>query len=161
MPDIKLLTPDEWFKLRDIRLSALRESPDAFLATYEQEEKYNESQWRAEFDRGEWNIGLLEGNPVSLLGVTCEPGTPAGACYFEYLWVSPECRRSGVASSMLTVIFGRLRHSGTATVFLWLLDGNEVAMNFYNTVGFARINHHQPLPERPGRSEELMRLDLG
>jgi ribosomal protein S18 acetylase RimI-like enzyme len=161
MPDIKLLTPDEWFKLRDIRLSALQDSPNAFLATYEHEEKFDESQWRAEFDRGDWNIGLLGGNPIGLVGVTREPGTPAGACFFEYLWVSPECRRSGVASSMLTAIIGRLRNSGTATVFLWVLDGNEVAMKFYNTVGFARINHQQPLLERPGRSEELMRLDLG
>jgi len=161
VPDIKLLVPDEWLRLRDIRLSALRESPDAFLSTYEQEQDYSERQWRAEFARGDWNVGLIEGRPVSLLGVTRESSTPEQECYLEYLWVSPECRRSGVARTMLTAIIERLRTSGMTTVFLWVLDGNEVAVHLYKRVGFTRMNHRQPLPADPGRSEERMRLDLG
>jgi ribosomal protein S18 acetylase RimI-like enzyme len=162
VPDIELLAPDEWHRLRDIRLSALSESPDAFLARYEDEEAYGESRWRAEFARGHWYIGLIEGNPVSLLGITHEPGAPAQERFLEYLWVSPERRRSGVARSMLSFIIEDLRTSGVTTVFLWVLDGNEIAVDFYNKVGFSRSNHRQPLPEDPEkRSEELMRFDLG
>lgn len=161
VPDIKLLVPDEWPRLRDIRLSALRDSPHAFLATYERERAYSEDRWRAEFARGDWNIGLVDGRPVSVLGVTREPGAPARECYLEYLWVARGYRRSGIARSMLAVILERLRASGTTTVFLWVLDGNEAAMYFYKNVGFTTSNHRQPLPADPGRSEELMRLDLG
>lgn len=161
VPDIKLLVPDEWLRLRGIRLSALHDSPHAFLATYEQERAYGEDRWRAEFDRGDWSIGLIEGRPVSLLGVTREPGAPAQECYLEYLWVARKYRHSGIAHSMLAITFERLRASGTTTVFLWVLDGNETAMHFYKNVGFTSSNHRQPLPADPGRSEELMRLDLG
>jgi len=160
MPAITLLAPHEWLRLRDVRLSALRESPDAFLSTYEQEKRYNEKQWRAEFIRGDWNIGLVQERPVSLLGVTHEVDAPAGEFYIEYLWVAPECRRSGIARTMLTDVLSRQRNAGTRTVFLWVLDGNELAMHLYKTVGFSSTNHRQPLRAQPGRCEERMRLDL-
>jgi ribosomal protein S18 acetylase RimI-like enzyme len=161
VPYIELLAPDEWHRLRDIRLSALRESPHAFLAKYDDEQAYSESQWRAEFARGDWHIGLIAGRPVSLLGITREPGAPAQERFLEYLWVSPDRRRSGVARSMLSFVIEGLRTSGVTTIFLWVLDGNAIAIDFYKKVGFARSNHRQPLPEDPERSEELMRLDLG
>jgi ribosomal protein S18 acetylase RimI-like enzyme len=161
MPDIRLLVPDEWFILRDTRLTALSESPYAFLSTYERERAYGEGEWRAEFARGEWNAGFLEGRPASLLGVTRDPDTPADACYLEYLWVAPGCRRRHVALDMIASVLDRLRARGVRTAFLWVLDGNEVAMRVYRRAGFVSTNHRQPLAARPGRTEERLYLNLG
>lgn len=161
MPDIKLLASGDWLRLRDIRLSALHESPHTFLSTYEQEKAYNEDQWRAEFIRGDWLIGIIEGKPVSLLGATREPDTPAYERYLEFLWVSPEYRRFGIAFSMLTTVLDRLQTSGVQKVFLWVLDGNDTAIHLYKRIGFVSTNHRQPLPAHPGRSEERMQLNLG
>jgi ribosomal protein S18 acetylase RimI-like enzyme len=160
MPDVKPLRPDEWPTLRGIRLSALRESPDAFLATYERENAYKEDRWQQEFSRGQWWVGYLGVEAISLLGVTREPDTPPDECYLEYLWVAPEQRRSGIALTMLNAILGRLRASGVRTVYLWVLDRNEAARSLYKRVGFVSSNHSQPLPERPDRTEERMQLDL-
>jgi len=160
MPAIKLLGPHEWLRLRDVRLRALHESPRSFLSTYEREKRYTEEQWRAEFIRGDWNMGFLKERPVSLLGVTRELDAPAGERYLEFLWVAAECRRSGIARTMLTDVLGRLRNGGVKTVFLWVLDGNELAMHLYKAVGFSSTNHRQPLPAHPSRCEERMRLDL-
>jgi ribosomal protein S18 acetylase RimI-like enzyme len=155
-----LLTSDDWPRLRHIRLTALLESPRTFLATHEQEDGYGEDRWRAEFARGDWTIGLLDGRPVSLIGTTREPHTPPGQCYIEYLWVAPECRRTGLASSMLTSVLDRLRAAGVRTAFLWVLDGNDPATRLYKQLGFVSTNRRQPLPADPTRSEELLRLDL-
>jgi ribosomal protein S18 acetylase RimI-like enzyme len=160
MPDIELLAPDKWFWLRDIRLAALQDSPLAFLSTYDQEKDYHEVQWRAEFSRGDWYVSVRDGRPVSLLGATSEPDTPADERYVEYLWVSPLCRRSGIARSILTTVIDRLQDSGVRTVYLWVLDGNEVALQLYEKVGFVSTNHRLSLPEHPARGEERMRLDL-
>jgi ribosomal protein S18 acetylase RimI-like enzyme len=160
MPDIRPLVPDEWPILRHIRLAALHESPDAFLATYEREICYDEDQWRSEFGRGDWNIGFVDGAPVSLLGVTQTLDTPADTRYLEYLWVAPGHRGRGTAVQMLTVILERLRVSGVRTAFLWVLDGNDVAMRVYKRVGFLRTDYRQPLPGRPGRSEERLYMNL-
>jgi ribosomal protein S18 acetylase RimI-like enzyme len=160
MPDIELLTPHEWFWLRDIRLAALRDSPRAFLATYQEESGYKKPQWQAEFMRGDWYVAVLDGRRVSLLGATREPDMPADERYVEYLWVSPACRRSGIARGMLTGVIDRLQLSGVRTVYLWVLEGNAVAMRLYRQVGFVSTNHRQALPGHPARAEEKMRLEL-
>lgn len=161
MPDIRPLVPDEWFTLRNIRLTALSESPHAFLSTYEREKVYGEDQWRAEFTRGDWNVGFVDGRAASLLGVTRDPDTPADACYLEYLWVAPDCRGRHVALDMIAAVLEGLRARGMRTAFLWVLDGNEVAMRVYRRAGFVSTNHRQPLAARPGRTEERLYLNLG
>lgn len=159
-PDIRLLTADEWVELRYIRLAALRESPQAFLSTHQREIVYDADRWRAEFTRGKWYIGILARKPVSLLGVTRARDMPIHECYLEYLWVSPEYRRSGIALGMLTAVLERLRAATVRTVFVWVLDGNEVARQLYERIGFVSSNHRQPLAARPGRSEEKLILTL-
>ena len=162
----KLLSPPEREVLRGTRLTALQDSPDAFLADYDKEKEFGDREWRAtEFDRGDWYVGLTEASPgtapVSLLGITREPTTPGHECFLEYLWVAPEHRRRGVASEMINQVLERLKRSGIRTVFLWVLDGNDRAVRLYERLGFVRCNVRQPLPDRPERSEELMRLNLG
>ncbi|MGH3156867.1 MAG: GNAT family N-acetyltransferase [Streptosporangiaceae bacterium] len=147
--------------MRDIRLAALHDSPDRFLSTYEKERLFGDDHWRAEFGRGDWHIGFAGGEPVGLLGVTHEADTPAGACYFEYLWVAPDHRGRGVALRMIEVVLDRLSAAGMRTVFLYVLDGNDVALRVYEQAGFVRTNHREPLEARPGRTEERLQLDLG
>lgn len=165
MPDINLLTPNEWRTLREIRLSALSESPDAFLSTYEEESEYDELKWRTEFARGDWYVGMVklesDDKPVSIAGITREPGTPAHQRFLEYVWVAPESRRQGVAFDMINEVLGRLKQSGVQTVFLWVIDGNDSAMRMYKRVGFFSCNRRQKLEEFPGRSWELMQVHLG
>lgn len=165
MLDIKLLTPDLWRTLRKIRLSALRESPDAFLSSYKKESEYDEPRWRTEFARGDWYVGIARvgsaDEQVGISGITREDDTPADQCFLEYVWVAPEFRRQGIAFNMISEVLDRLKLSGVRTVFLWVLDGNDAAMRLYELLGFVRCNHRQPLKELPGRSEELMQLHLG
>jgi len=160
MPYIKMLDPDEWTVLRDIRLSALKESPDAFLALYEDEKEYDEAFWRSEFDRCDWHIGSENGTAISLLGCIKENYLPDSARYLEYLWVAPEARCRGVAFDLVRYVVERLRAAGVRVAYLWVLDGNDAAVRLYRRVGFVSSNHSQPLASRPGRHEEKMQLDL-
>ena len=160
MLDIRLLGPDEWPTLRDVRLSALRDSPHSFLSQHDLEDAYDQTRWRAEFTRGDWYVGIREGEAISLLAVTRERGTPRHQCYLEFLWVSPECRRSSVATRMLQTILERLKKDGIRTAFLWVLDGNDTAVRLYEKIGFAKTNFIQPIPDLPERTEERMRIEL-
>jgi GNAT superfamily N-acetyltransferase len=158
MPDIRVLGSDEWDTLRNVRLTALRQTPHTFLSSYEREKGYGEDDWRAEFKRGSWNVGRLAGEDICLLGVTREPLMPMHQCYLEYMWVDAKFRRRGIASGMLLTVLDRLRESGVRTVFLWVLDGNDPALRLYERTGFVRTQLSQPA--RPGRSEELLLLNL-
>jgi len=139
MAHIELLTADDWFRLKEVRLFALQDSPDSFLSTYEQEKDYSKGQWIAEFDRGDWHIGTSGHRDIGLLGVTREPETPPDECYLEYLWVSQEKRRAGCASQLVTATLERLHDIGVTTAFLWVLNGNDAAARLYWKLGFAAL----------------------
>jgi hypothetical protein len=53
---VEILTEDEWFRLREVRLCALSESPQAFLSSLDHEVTYQKGKWQAEFVRGEWIV---------------------------------------------------------------------------------------------------------
>jgi ribosomal protein S18 acetylase RimI-like enzyme len=155
MCNIRPLLPDEWETLHDIRLAALDDSPDLFFNTYADEDRFDESRWRAEFDRGEWHVGERNGHTISLLGCTRDASIPDFARNLEYLWVSPEARKEGVAYSMVMHVLARLRALDVRTAFLWVLDGNEPAIKLYKRIGFVSSNHSQPLEDRPGHWERM------
>ena len=157
---VEVLTENDWPRLRDIRLSALRDDPLAFLATYEHEADYDEKRWRQEFSRGEWNVMLASGQDVGVVGATREPGMPAHECHLEFLWIAPRSRRTGVATTLLRTVLDRLRDSGVRNVWLWILNGNDPALNLYQQFGFQSTNEVQALPDDPTRTEERMRLRL-
>jgi RimJ/RimL family protein N-acetyltransferase len=148
----------EWFILREMRLAALRESPGAFLSSYSDESAYKEQKWRAEFGRGEWTIEVRKDKAIALVGVTQEQSTPPDECYLEYMWVSPSFRRHGVATDLIKNVLRRLLNRGFATIWLWVLDGNEPARRLYEKCGFTSTRLIQRPHRSPSRSEELMSL---
>lgn len=157
---VQVLTEGEWFRLRDVRLTALSESPGTFLSSYERELTYGEDEWRTEFSRGEWTIAVVHGHAVGLLGATQEVDTPSNERYLEYMWVSPELRRSGVASTLIRTVLSQLLSSGIITAWLWILDSNEPARQLYERSGFVSTNEKQPLPDDLSRNEERMKMSL-
>ena len=48
---VELITPNEWQRLRAIRLRALTESEHAFGGTFEAESAENEATWRLKFEK--------------------------------------------------------------------------------------------------------------
>ncbi len=160
MPDIKRLDRNEWKTLRKLRLTALADSPDAFIATYKTEKKYRKASWLAEFARGFWYVFEDDGRPIGLIGVVHYSHMPRDECSLEFIWVSRNYRQSGIASDLIASVLKLLREAQYRTAYLWVLDDNEVAIGLYKKLGFVSTNERQPLKRRPGRSEERMMLDL-
>ena len=153
-----IIDEEEWAKLRDMRLAALHESPTAFLSSYSEESAYEEREWRAEFVRGEWILEIRNDEAIALVGVTQEQSTPPDEYYLEYMWVSPCFRRHGVATALIKNVLRWLINRGFATIWVWVLDGNEPAKRLYEKCGFTSTRLIQNPHRSPSRSEELMSL---
>src|ERR1035438_4552955 len=96
---------DDWPALRDIRLAALADAPDAFASTYASEEGLNEADWRARIATGGSFRAYLPdigaSGPAGLAGgYAPEPGTrePVSAA------VRPEARRHGVGAALIAAV---------------------------------------------------------
>jgi ribosomal protein S18 acetylase RimI-like enzyme len=160
MPKITRLNEDQWAALRDMRLCALRESPQMFLSKADDQKDWERPDWEEEFKRGVWYFGTVENHDMGLIGVTREPNAPPHECYIEYMWISPGFRRQGMGKHMLSELLDSLRDSGMRTVRLWVLDGNHTASRLYERLGFKSTNEVVPIAARPGRTEERMLLNL-
>ena len=156
----QFLSAAEWPVLRAVRLSALHDSPDAFLSEHATEERWPDEAWQREAERGDWLVARAGDRVVALLGATPEPDIPAGDRYLSYLWVHPGARRTGVAGALVRTMLDRLRSGGVARAWLWVLEGNDPALALYRALGFAPTGERQPVPKTPGRGEERFSLRL-
>ena len=74
------LVPDDWARLRDIRLRSLEESPEAFGADYEVVSKFQEQQWREVFTRLSYVVTQLDGKDISIMSIENLDGDFGATC---------------------------------------------------------------------------------
>ena len=133
-----------------------------FLSTFGRESRYKRPRWLAEFERGNWYVGRIGDQNVAMMGVTRDPRT--GDRYVEYMWVLPNLRGSGFAGRMLSHAEADLLAAGVSTLYLWVLDGNDIAKQVYKNKGFDDTGLSQPVVNRPGlrpnRTEHQMEMPL-
>ena len=101
---VRALTEDDWQDYRSVRLAALRESPEAFVATLQEEEAYDEARWRDRMNRSERLVAEADGRAVGVvsIGRAREEGEDAEHVGELFgLWVSPDYRGKGVATRLL------------------------------------------------------------
>lgn len=154
-------TEDDWALVRDVRLRALREDSSAFGSSLERESRFKENHWRMRVrSTPTWVAVGDAGEPLGLVSMLQEPGSPTDDRHVLGLWVAPESRRRGVAWSLLDAIRHAAIAEGARTVSLWLVDGNNPAGDLYVRAGFARTGERMALPRDPDITEERYVLRL-
>ena len=139
---VRQLTPDDWRILREIRLAALADAPDAFLMTYADAVVLDEEQWRIRTIRSDMFAAFVGGEPVGLVGLfgpapAESPSAPGGDHTLVAMWVAPALRGTGVADSLIDAAVGRATSLRATGVRLEVAPGNVRAEKVYARHGFA------------------------
>lgn len=135
---IRRVRAEEWRKLRDIRLRALRDAPDAFETRHEDAvERPNDwwIDWAARSAAGDGQAMFLAWNghdPVGIVGIYAEDQR----CWLISMWTDPSVRRRGVGAALVEEAAGWARAAGSAELFLHVRFGNEAARHLYERCGF-------------------------
>jgi GNAT superfamily N-acetyltransferase len=160
---VRAATLAEWQVLRDIRLAALRDAPDAFLSTYAEEETFEETDWQRRISRGGTFFAYVpevyEMAPAGLVGMFQEKDRPA-TVELVSLWVRPQARGLGVGEALVGAVIDLARARNATAVHLWLTEMNRYARSLYKRCGFSSTGEHQPLPSNPELNEVGMILLL-
>jgi RimJ/RimL family protein N-acetyltransferase len=159
VPTVVALTQDDWETLRELRLSALAESPQWFAATLEEETAFDEDEWRRELRVGTWCAAVLDDRPIGLMGVTPTDRHDCD-CWLHGSWVEPRFRHHGVTRLMLAWLDGVARQRGWQRIGLGVWPENTPAIAVWERLGF--VAHGGPLPSsrRPGQLYLAMRREL-
>lgn len=152
---IRQVDEDDWQTVRDVRLRALRESPEVFGSSLAREERFAESHWRMRLRTSATWVALDDaGEPRGLASLVQEPGSPEDDRHVVYLWVAPEVRRQGLGWSLLDAAVRGGAAQGARTVSLWVVDDNGSAVDLFVRAGFARTGERHALLRDPDRTEE-------
>jgi GNAT superfamily N-acetyltransferase len=156
---VREVVEDDWELLRDVRLSALGESPYAFGSTYAREVAFTEEQWRARIgSRGVTFFGFLPGvpEPAGLSGVF----TAEGVADLVSMWVRPSARGRGVGEALIEAPADWAKRRDYDTLYLWVTESNAPARRLYERSGFTATGERQPLPSDPELQEIRMSRPL-
>jgi ribosomal protein S18 acetylase RimI-like enzyme len=162
--NVRALGEDDWQQYRDIRLAALREAPEAFVATREQEEAFDEKMWRERLRRTRRLVAERDGSPLGVvsLGQAQEPYAGAGELFG--LWVAPEARGTGVAWKLVEAGAAQALLDGRSHLSYWVGTDNGRAVAFASSFGFRPGATRRPMRvtnEEDGAEEMAMVLPLG
>lgn len=159
-----MLGADDWPIAREVRLRALKDSPSAYLADYEDEVTVGADGWRERFTRMHWVVARDTsradaddlGRIVGLASSVRVAGRPPYERHIESVWVDPRYRRNGV----LRAILGQLAAAEPAVTEwrVWVLDTNTVAREVYDRLGFSPTGERQLLADGSGRREIRLRF---
>jgi GNAT superfamily N-acetyltransferase len=143
--------PRDWQALRDIRLAALRDAPDAFASTHDREAAFTEQDWRDRIARGGTFLAYLpEVSPAGLVGgYQIAPGV----IELISMYVRPWARGRGVGQALIEAVIGWARGQGATEVHLWVNETNKHARLLYERAGFQLTGERQPLPSNPKLTE--------
>jgi GNAT superfamily N-acetyltransferase len=151
---VRPVTGDDWEILRQVRLAAMLDSPEAFGSTYERELSFTEARWRDRIARSPWWLAWRDGEPIGLIGAfTIDPESAPTDRHVVSMWVDPAARRQRVAWLLLDIVASWALHDGAASLSLWVADGNEAATTLYEAYGFEMSGKSGPLPSDPQRCE--------
>jgi predicted GNAT family acetyltransferase len=141
------ITPDDWALLRDVRLRALADSPDAFGSTLEREQDFDEKDWRRRSVRPVWVVEV-DGRGVAMAGAFSDEGV----LQVWGMWTDPEHRGRGHARALLDALLGDAVAEGKP-VSLHVNLANPGARAFYESYGFVGTGELVPL--RPGSEQQI------
>ena len=94
------LQPNQWTRLRDLRLAALAESPENLSGKLEEEQNFTEDQWREGFKKLTYLVASIDGVDVGMINVENLKGDFGATCWLGGLWLNPKYRGQGVARAL-------------------------------------------------------------
>ncbi len=145
MSMIRRIRRGEGELFRSVRLTALKESPEAFGSTYESALLRSVESWKEQAD------GTAEGSDRATFLLTHEE-TPVGivALYRDseradqgeiiQLWIDPPLRGTGAAVELAEAVLEWARRNGFCRVVAAVFEGNHRSRGFLRKLGFLPLD---------------------
>ena len=140
--------------LRDLRLQALSDAPDAFGSTYERELARTTLDWQKWLSPG---ATFILDTPMGTKGIVAavRDATDPEVVHLMAMWVHPAIRGSGASDDLVAAVVVWAGSEGARVVRLDVMQAHERARRFYARHRFRPIGHEE-VRERDGKIEVRM-----
>lgn len=157
---IRRAEAEDWELLRDVRLRALSEDPDAFLATHAQESRFGNEQWQARAAQANGASFVVEGADGAEGLVTGIVDADPATVFLVGMWVAPALRGDGTARELVAHVLEWARARGAERVCLSVEGHNLRAARLYERCGFTETKDPPNMPYEPNAGNRFFVLEL-
>jgi GNAT superfamily N-acetyltransferase len=154
VPVVELLEPNEWQRLRTIRLAALADSGHAFGGTLEGESAEDEITWPNKFEKLNFLIASVDGVDAAMLSVEVLNGDFGATCWIGGCWSDPRFRGKGLMRAMFTYIDQQEIDWKIQGLGVW--TDNYSAIAAYENLGFVKMGEDTESTRKPGKFYQRM-----
>jgi ribosomal protein S18 acetylase RimI-like enzyme len=160
MVTIEQLSPHFASHLKQVRLTALKDTPSAFSSTYARECQRSNEDWLKlawSWNSGEsvFYIAMDEGVPCGMIAGKFDEIAPRRAWVLS-MWVAPAHRTSGLGVRLMDQVERWAQALAISELYLHVTSSNSTAQNFYENCGFTRTGITQPYQNDPALFESEM-----
>jgi GNAT superfamily N-acetyltransferase len=153
---VELMGPDDWERVRSIRLDSLLQNPEAFGAKFESESIRPERFWRARLSKSDFVLASDESGDIGIMFVDQVDEDFAASCWIRGCWVRPEARGKGVMKAFIDYVDSQTDSRPWSIQGLGVWVDNYSAIKAYEKIGFTDKDEPQPSTSQPGKYYQRM-----
>jgi GNAT superfamily N-acetyltransferase len=161
---VRRAAADEWERLRELRLRALADTPDAFGATLAESLARSDDDWRRRFAPREGSVNVVavdeDGSFVGMASGFLDDEDPEVA-YLVGMFVVPERRGRGLGRRLVGAVESWAAETGVRRLELEVNPSVPAAAHLYESCGFRPTGASRSLPDRPEITVVVMDKEVG
>lgn len=156
MIEIRQINQNEWQLLRQVRLAAVADSPQAFADTLEKTQQMPQSLWQRRALSGSEGkdsycaVALDGSNPIGIAVGLTDADEPKRT-FLVSMWVAAQYRGTSIAPSLLQRVLSWATSIAAEIIMAGVKPGNDRAARFYERNGF-RV-YFKEIPPHPATSD--------
>jgi len=159
--EIVTATVNDFDRLRALRLAALKDTPDAFGAKYEDEVEKPILDWQNRLKNTHWCFAVADGVDVGLLAVDRAQKDRNSDCWLSSWWIHQDHRGSGIPKLMLNWLEQLCIEKKWEKIGLGVWPDNLRAISAYKKLGFTEAEKLLPSRSIPGLMYLAMYRNVG
>jgi len=142
--EVSLLSKDEWERLREIRLRALKENPEAFGADFNEVQSRTKDGWLNDYNKEDYLVASIDGADVGMLYIEVLNGDHGATCWIGGCWTDPAYRGKGVMRALINYIDQHAVAKDWTRQGLGVWTDNYAAIQAYEFLGFSSAGEKMP-----------------
>ncbi len=141
--EIIKLNPEDWGKLKNIRLEALKEEGDAFGSSYTESATHSDEEWQRKLasPKNPTMVVCDEGQAIGMAGAYQEKG--ANVKHITYVWgvyLRKSYRGKGLGQKLMEALLDEIaKNTGIEKINLNVNTSRLSAIKIYEKLGFKII----------------------
>jgi len=162
--EVAQFAPEDWALFKDLRLRALQTDPLAFGATYEEQSKISDEEWRARLENPaqKWFFSRESGKLIAMAGVNfAQKEHIKHRAEIIGVFVDSAYRKQGVGEDLMKNILENLKaNPEIAKVALSVRGSQEAAKKLYEKLGFRLVGVHEKEAKIEGQYYDVIDMEL-